>query len=232
MTVLFMKELLKQNGVLKLGVFALTTAVPAALVVSYGVFLAYLFISGGSKFQDAGYFLALAFIFFGVNSKDFFGNNRDGTLLPKHIIMLCSVPFVIFYDSRIDDGLFFGLMFLYLISNAYFVNVKSTGFYWQYEADSKNFSTEDVSRALRKHFFLVKTKQNDKSALIEGFGLWAIRSTVKMQDGRIRVRVEPMLSGITFFLFLKVVPAPLGEFYGKRVLKDLGLSLETSKVEG
>lgn len=224
-----MKELVKQNGLLKSGIFTAMMAISVGLVVSYGLFLLNWFISGGMRFQDVGYFLVLALIFFGVSSKDFFGQDRHEKLLPKHTVMLCAVPFTIFYGSRSDSGLFFGLMFLYLIYFNYSRNIGNKGFYWQYESTARNFSAEELSEAVRKEFFLVKTEKNDQSFLIKGFGLWVFQVTAEVQDKGIRIRVEPMLSGITFFLFLKVMPAAMGELYGKQILKNLGLSLETSK---
>ncbi|WP_413612884.1 hypothetical protein [Bdellovibrio sp. HCB-110] len=225
-----MKELLKQNGVLRLGIFVLITAIPLGLVVGYLLFLSYWFISGGIRFQDFGYFLVLALIFFGVNSNDFFGPNRNGTLLPKHTIMLCSLPFAMFYGSKSDSGLFFGFLFLYSMYLNYSRNPENKGFYWQYENATANFSVEDVSEAIRKQFFLVRTEQKDQSFLIKGFGLWAFQIIAEQKDKELRIRIEPMSSGITFFLFLKVMPGAMGEFYGKQILKNLGLSLEASKV--
>ncbi|MEK2643736.1 hypothetical protein [Bdellovibrio sp. BCCA] len=225
-----MKQFIKQNGLLKFAIFVAFMIVPIGLVVSYGLFLVNWFISGGIRFQDFGYFLVLALIFFGVNSNDFFGPNRSGTLLPKHTIMLCSLPFAIFYGSKNDSGLFFGFLFLYSMYFNSSKNPENKGFYWQYENANADTSAEDVSEAIRKQFFLVKTEKKDQSFSIKGFGLWVFRITAEKGDQGLRIRIEPMPSGITFFLFLKVMPGAMGEFYGKQVLKNLGLSLETSKT--
>ncbi|WP_374076661.1 hypothetical protein [Bdellovibrio bacteriovorus] len=226
-----MKEFIKQNGLLRFGAFVVTMTIPIGLILGFVIFLINWYISGGVRFQDIGYLLVLSWIFFGVSSKDFFGKGRNGTFLPKHAVMLSALPMAFFYGSKGDSGLFFGLLFLYLIHFNYSKNAEDKGFYWQHESAIGNLSVDEVHEAVRKEFFLAKSEQKDQTFSVKGLGLWACQATVEVKDSVVKIRIEPIPSGITFIFFVKVMPVPVGELYGKQILKNLGLSLETSKAE-
>lgn len=231
-----MKELVKQNGIVRVLIFLMSMTVSLISVVCYGFIVIEGYGNGWLKLSAIGSFLALCWIFFGVSSKDFFGEGRNAELQEKHILMMIAWPLALVIGNP-NETERFCLLAAIMVWSVFLVHQlkkknRNKSSYWKYEIVGKDFSPGKVIEAIRKEFFLVKTEEKEKLLIIKGVGLFAFKVTVNIQSTNTQIFVEPMPTAWTFFFFLKVIPGPaLGEHYGKQILKNLGLSLEEPKAE-
>jgi len=98
--------------------------------------------------------------------------------------------------------------------------------YWQQEIPIGNLPLEKVAAAAKKEFFLVTSEKKEDVVVIKGIGLFVFFMTVEIRPTKLKITIEPMSNAVTFLFFLKVMPVPLGEYYGKRFLGNLDLPLE------
>ncbi|UOF00264.1 hypothetical protein [Bdellovibrio reynosensis] len=229
-----MKDLIKQNGLLKIAIFVTLVFLSSSLTIYLGfISIESIYVSALNKdlklFISSVFYPILCVIFFGVSYKDFFGKNRRPHLNYKHVLMLLTLIILIGIGFAIENNgvySFIGLAVIVLFVLKLLVdylkdNIDSP--YWEKEIAIESLQLENLIECIKKEFFIVKITTNTDSTIVSGFGLWSVQATVKLYKTKAIIRVHPMNSAITFFLFLKIMPAPLGKIYGNRLIKKLNI---------
>lgn len=231
-----MRELARQNGLPRVAVFILIIVTSVALVVNLGFFLVdnYLYGTSNDRFGTLASFIVLCWIHFGVSAKDFFGKGRNAKLQFKHMLMLFAYAgaWVLSIENNRQRLLFLAGLFIWLIITVKISrkNNNQTS-YWQQDVQIGDLALEKVIAAAKKEFFMVVSEKKEEVVVIKGIGLFAFFMTLDVRSTKLKITIEPMSNAVTFLFFLKVMPLPLGEYYGKRFLENLGLPLAVATAE-
>lgn len=223
-----MKNFIQENGILKTFIFVLALLIPLSIVAIYMYATIDWPYFEGWKSPRIYSFLLLCWIFFGVKSKDFFGEGKENVLKPKHIMMMTMfftlnlTDNVSFYNIVLGLGII-GIIIMFDSNNA------GQGMYWQAKISTKNYSKEDIINAIKKEFFVIRTGDINNTFLIKGYGLWFFQTKVFIEDSDLYIQIKPMNAGLTFIMAFKVMPVNIGKYYGERVLKNLGIALDDLK---
>lgn len=218
-----MKNLIQENGILKTFIFIIALAIPLSAVAIYvnaTIDWPY-FIELRS--ERTYFFVVLCWIFFGVRSKDFFGEGKKNTLKHKHTMMLTLLVAINFEKDSSLTKLLVALAWVITVSRLLDSKNAGQGAYWQTKISTNNLVEKDIVAAVKKEFFVTKSIQLSNSVLIRGYGLWLLKAEIRIDGSNTYIQIQPMNTGLTFLIGFKVIPINVGKYYGERILKNLGL---------